>query len=189
MPESPKTVFKAGLQSDDDPWVFVMSDPTPDSYGDIVEPSWKLAQFKRNPIALWMHDSHVPIGTWERVRVEGDKLVGRLQLAARGTSEFIDTLWSLVEQRILRAVSVGFRPGKAEPLDPDDPWSGYRLSDNLLLETSLVSVGANPTTSARPTCAAHSPRQVICGAGRAFANNCVSADTTLPQPINAGNPP
>lgn len=142
MPD--KIVYKAGLQSSEDVWEFVMSDPTKDSYGDIVEPSWQLKQFKRNPIALWMHQSSVPIGTWDKVRVEGDKLVGRLQLAARGTSELIDTLWSLVEQRIIRAVSVGFRPGKAEPLDPENPWDGYRLSDNLLLECSLVTVGANP---------------------------------------------
>ena len=140
----PEALYKAGQQTQADPWEFTLSDPTPDSYGDIVEPDWKLAQFARNPIALWMHDHKTPIGTWENVRVEGDKLRGRLKLAARGTSEFIDTLWSLVEQRILRAVSVGFRPAKAEPLDPDDPFSGYRLSGNTLLETSLVSIGANP---------------------------------------------
>lgn len=140
----PDNLYKAGQQTQADPWEFTLSDPTPDSYGDIVEPDWRLSQFQRNPIALWMHDHRTPIGVWENVRMEGDKLKGRLKLAARGTSEFIDTLWSLVEQRILRAVSVGFRPAKAEPRDPDDPFSGYRLSGNMLLETSLVSIGANP---------------------------------------------
>lgn len=137
-------VFKAGTQSVSDPWTFVMSSPTKDSYGDVVVQDWKLQQFKRNPIALWMHSSSTPIGVWEDVKVEGGKLVGRLKLAARGTSALIDTLWALVEQRILRAVSVGFRPGKAEPLDEKDPFGGYRLAENELFECSLVSVPANP---------------------------------------------
>lgn len=137
-------IFKAGAQSASDPWTFVMSSPTKDSYGDVVVQDWKLQQFKRNPIALWMHNSSTPIGTWEDVKVEGGRLIGRLKLAARGTSTLIDTLWSLVEQRILRAVSVGFRPGRAEPLDTKDPHSGYTLAENELFECSLVSVPANP---------------------------------------------
>lgn len=137
-------IYKAGEQSPADPYDFIMSTADVDRVGDIVEQDWDLRQFKKNPIALWAHDHHMPIGTWDKVRVESGKLMGRLKLAARGTSEFIDTLHSLVEQRVLKAVSVGFLPKKAEALDEDDPWSGYRLSGNELMECSLCAVPANP---------------------------------------------
>ncbi|WP_230685915.1 HK97 family phage prohead protease, partial [Streptococcus pneumoniae] len=66
--------------------------------------------FNQNPIALWMHNADMPIGTWANIRLQGSELMAELVLAARGTSAFIDTLWSLMEQKILRAASVGFMP-------------------------------------------------------------------------------
>lgn len=143
MPDN--IVHKAGAQSADDPYEFIMSTDTRDRMGDVVEQDWNLRDFKKNPVALWSHKSYeLPVGTWKRVRVEAGKLRGRLELAEKGTSDFIDTLRSLIEQRIVKAVSVGFSPGKAEPLDEKDPWAGYRLSDNVLLECSPCSVPANP---------------------------------------------
>lgn len=137
------TIFKAGYQAQSDPFEFVMSTSSPDSYGDIVEQDWDLSQFRRNPIALFMHDADDPLGTWSDVAVRGGALTGFLTLAAPGTSEEIDTVRALLEQRILRAVSVGFTPGTAEPINPKDPLSGYRLSGNKLLECSVVSIPAN----------------------------------------------
>lgn len=128
---------------------FVLSDATIDSYGDMIEPSgWDLRNFKKNPIALFSHASSSPIGIWEDVRVEGGKLLGRLKLAARGTSSRIDELISLVEQGILRAVSVGFVPVKSEPLDPARPYGPQRYIKQELRECSLVSVPANPAALA-----------------------------------------
>jgi HK97 family phage major capsid protein/HK97 family phage prohead protease len=136
-----KTVAKAG-----DGLEFVLSDATKDSYGDVVEPNgWDLKRFKSNPIALFGHSSSFPIGTWSNVRVEGGRLVAKLNLAARGTSARIDELISLVEQGILRAVSVGFKPLQWEPLDKEKPYAGQRYIRAELLETSLVSVPANPS--------------------------------------------
>lgn len=128
---------------------FVLSDATVDRYGDIVEPDgWDLKNFKKNPIALFGHDSRFPIGKWADLRVEGGKLIGKLQLAQRGTSFRIDELIKLVEQGILRAVSVGFRALKAEPLNEADPYGPRRFLKQELLETSLVSVPANPAALA-----------------------------------------
>jgi HK97 family phage prohead protease/HK97 family phage major capsid protein len=122
---------------------FILSDDTPDSYGDVIDASgWDLSRFKANPIALFGHSSAFPIGKWEDVRVEGRKLLGKLRFAAEGTSDRIDELRRLVEQGILRAVSVGFRPlSDPEPLGKG---KGYRYRKMELLETSLVSVPANP---------------------------------------------
>lgn len=120
---------------------FVLSDETVDRMGDvIVAGGWQLANFKRNPIALFGHDQDTPIGVWEDLRVEGAKLMGRLKLAAKGTSQRIDEIISLIEQGILKAVSVGFKPIESEPLGE----RGIRFKRQELLETSVVSVPANP---------------------------------------------
>jgi HK97 family phage major capsid protein/HK97 family phage prohead protease len=124
---------------------FVLSDETVDRMGDVVSADgWMLGNFKKNPIALFGHSSAFPIGTWTNIRVEGGKLLGRLVLAARGTSARIDELISLIEQDVLRAVSVGFIPLKSEPIDAKRPYDGTRFIKQELLECSLVSVPANP---------------------------------------------
>ncbi|KRA42105.1 phage major capsid protein [Devosia sp. Root635] len=142
-------IFKV-LASKGEGMDFILSDGTVDRYGDIVEPSgWDLTNFKNNPIALFGHSSSFPIGSWENVRVEGGKLIGRLKLAARGTSARIDELIGLLEQGILRAVSVGFAPVEWEAIDPKDPWGGSRYTKQQLLECSLVSIPANPSALAK----------------------------------------
>ena len=138
-------VVKVGTVDVSDDLEFVLSDATPDRYGDVVEArGWDLSWFKQNPIALFGHDNAFPIGTWENVRVDNDRLVGRLKLAAPGTSARIDELRSLVEQKILRAVSVGFKPIESE----SNGKRGIRFLKQELLETSLVSVPANPAALA-----------------------------------------
>lgn len=139
------TIIHKVLAADGDGLDFVLSDATVDRYGDVVEPSgWDLKNFKKNPIALFGHNSNFPIGKWSDLRVEGEKLIGRLMLAKRGTSYRLDELIGLVEQGILRAVSVGFRPLKSEPLNPEKPHGPQRYLKSELLETSLVAVPANP---------------------------------------------
>lgn len=141
-------VHKA-VARDGDGVEFVLSDATVDRYGDIVEPAgWDLKNFKRNPIALFGHRSDFPIGKWADLRIEGGKLIGRLVLAAKGTSQRIDEMIALVEQGVLRAVSVGFRPLEMEPVDPKKPYGAMRYLRQELLETSLVSVPANPAAVA-----------------------------------------
>ena len=124
---------------------FVISDGSLDRHGTRINPDgWDLAAFKRNPIALWDHGGDPvlgrrPIGHWENVRVEGGKLIGRLILAAKGTSAIIDELALLVEQGVLRAVSVGFSvlergvPGKTQ----------FDFMRQDLHEVSLVAIGSN----------------------------------------------
>lgn len=139
--------LKAGQQSADDPFEFVLSDETPDRHGDIVRASgWNLTNFRKNPIALYghRHDAANVIGVWQNVRVEGKKLVGRLKLAKEGTSEVVDIVRSLLEQRILKAVSVGFRILDYTPRDKNEPWGGWDITGADLSETSIVPVPANP---------------------------------------------
>lgn len=132
-------ITKTGQQSESDPWTFVMSTEQVDRDGDIIrQDGIDLRNFKRNPVALFAHDHRQPIGTWENVRVEGKRLLGELKLAAEGTSEMIDTLRRLVEQRILKAVSIGFGVKEYERME-----EGYEFTGTELYECSLVAVPAN----------------------------------------------
>ena len=128
---------------------FVMSDETPDRMDDIImSDGWELDNFRKNPIALFGHRSDFPIGKWGNLRVEDKQLRGELQLAPEGTSERIDEIRRLIDAGILRAVSVGFRPKESVALDHKNPFSGCKFTKQELVETSLVSVPANPNALA-----------------------------------------
>lgn len=131
----------------DDPFEYVMSDASVDRYGDVIDSDgWQLANFRKNSIALFNHAADAVIGHWRDVRVDNEtrQLRGRLALAEAGTSPVVDAVRALVRQGILRAVSVGFRALKKEPVDAEKPYGAQRFLKSELVECSLVSVPANP---------------------------------------------
>lgn len=147
---SDKVVFKSSeLKAvEDGQYEFIASDETVDRYGDVVRVSgWETKNYKLNPIVLFQHQASNPVGISTKVWIDGKKLMARIRLAAQGTSPFIDTLRKLLEQSIIRAVSVGFRP-TAEPNyirdEHNDRVTGLEFIGQELLEISLVSVPANP---------------------------------------------
>jgi HK97 family phage prohead protease len=130
---------------------FILSDETPDRLGDIISTEgWDTSAFQKNPVALFNHNPNAPIGRWRNVRVENKSLRGELEMAAEGISPRIDEIRKLVDAGILKAVSVGFRPSKMEPLDPSDKsfFAPQRYLQQELVECSLVSVPANPNALA-----------------------------------------
>lgn len=127
----------------DDPLTYVMSDETVDRMGDVIEAKgWRLENFIKNPIALFGHDHTFIVGHWTNVKVQGGKLIGKLNLLPAGVSERLDEIRAAVEAGVLRAVSVGFTA------DPDQvermKTGGLRFRAADLMECSLVSVPANP---------------------------------------------
>ena len=144
-------VKEHGTSASDDPLEFVLSDATPDRFGDIVEPKgWQTDAFLKNPIALFNHDKSFPIGRWENLK-SGDKdLRAHLVLAPKGTSARHDEIRRLIEAGILRASSVGFRPIEFESIDPNDRFglNGTRYLQHELVETSVVAIPANPNALA-----------------------------------------
>lgn len=147
---SDKIVYKASeLKAvEDGQFEFVASDESEDRYGDIIRVAgWELANYKRNPIVLFQHMASNPVGISTKTWIDGKKLLARIKLAAEGTSPFIDTLRKLLVQKIIRAVSVGFRP-TADPKyirdEKEDRVVGLEFVGQELLEISLVSVPANP---------------------------------------------
>jgi len=130
---------------------FIASDETPDSYGDIVRvEGWELKRYRKNPIVLFGHRSDTPVGHSPKTSVDDERkaLVSRIKLAEEGTSDFIDTLYKLMKQRIVRAVSVGFRPTKDVEIlrDKEGTFTGLEFNGQELLEISIVSIPANPNS-------------------------------------------
>lgn len=125
---------------------YILSDESVDSFDDIVSSSgWQLDAFRSNPVALFSHVPHWPIGTWHDVRVEDGKLRGRLELLEKGKVPRVDEIRALVEAGILKGVSVGFRALEAEQIIGKDgkPTMGRRFTKQQLVEASLVSIPAN----------------------------------------------
>jgi HK97 family phage prohead protease len=149
LPPDARFQQRAAPPAGDNPLEFVMSDDTTDRMGDAIDQAgWQLAHFRKAPVALFNHDRNQVIGRWRDVAVRGGRLTGFLELAEEGTSALVDSIRKLVAQKILRAVSVGFRPLAAEPLDPENKWGAQRFTKCELLECSLVSVPANPNALA-----------------------------------------
>jgi HK97 family phage prohead protease len=144
---SPGVVHKIFVgKAGDDPLEYVMSDNTVDRMGDVIEPDgWSLANFKKNPIALFGHDSKFFIGNWANVRVEKGELRGRMSLLD-AVSDRLREIHAAVNAKILRAVSVGFREIQSEPLQGSK--GGIRYIKQDLIECSLVGIPANPNALA-----------------------------------------
>lgn len=132
---------------------FVISTDEKDRTGEVVEQSWDLENYKKNPIVLFGHDPSKPsyvLGKATEIvsDKDGNKNItlGTVQFAEEGTSEDADTVWKLVKQGILRTVSVGFIPHTFKKLANDDDTDV--LADNELLEFSIVPIPANPSAVA-----------------------------------------
>lgn len=147
--EAPALVMHKTKSTEGSGMEFILSDATPDRFGDTVQPSgWVVDNFKNNPIALFNHNSSFPIGKWKNIRVTDKDLRADLELAPRGTSDRIDEIRNLIDADILRATSVGFKPIEFEAINPKDPWGGTNYTKHELVECSVVAVPANPNALA-----------------------------------------
>lgn len=128
---------------------FVISTDTVDRMGDtIAVDGWQLANFRKNPVVLWAHDSSMhPIAKASNIRSEDGKL--------KATAEFVpadvphigpvaECTYRLLKSGFLSAVSVGFAPLKYSfSEEPGRKW-GIDFIEQELLEFSICPVPANP---------------------------------------------
>jgi HK97 family phage prohead protease len=142
-----KIVHKTNVSNFDAGLGCVLSDMSVDAYHDVVgDPSdsnlgWNLDDFKKNPIALWSHDSRSPIGVWRDVSVVNRALRGVLHLAPPGSTRLVDELRALLAANVVKGISVGFSPIEYKPRGDG---GGTHYLKQKLVEASLVSVPANP---------------------------------------------
>jgi len=143
-----------------------------DSHGDVVKQFWDLDRYNKNGPVLWNHnifessnysmggavrpEDVMPVGKGGDVKVSAKKLTAKLTLV-KGTAveePFIDKLWRRIQQGVIKAVSVGFRPGEQKRvLNASGGTDHYELGSaenpNELVEISFVPMGSNPEAVAK----------------------------------------
>lgn len=124
---------------------FVLSDESLNSQGfRVLTGGIDLSQFEKNPVMLYSHDADMlPIGRWENVRVEGERLLADAVFDQE--DEFAKKVESKVEQGIVKCCSIGFRALEFSD-DPVQLLPGQQymtVTKALLLECSICAIGAN----------------------------------------------
>lgn len=125
---------------------FVLSDQGLNSQGfRVLTSGADLQQFQKNPVMLYCHDGRMlPIGTWQNIRTEGDRLLADAVFDL--DDPFAAQVARKVEKGIIRCCSIGFDiievstdqalllPGQALPT----------VTRWRLMECSICAIGANP---------------------------------------------
>ncbi len=117
------------------------STPAVDREGEVILPealAASLQQYMENPIVTYAHDWLNPIGRTVEARASDAGLWVRIQL---GRTARAREVWQLVEDRILRSLSIGFNADPADGFERDGIWYWRRIE---LLEISIVPIPANP---------------------------------------------
>ena len=130
---------------------FCFSDNSVDRMDDTIDAAgWDLTDFNRNPVALWAHNSSAPpIGGARNVGVEGQRLMGDIEFARPETYAFAETIYRLLLDKFIRAVSVGFMPVRYRFAEGNpDRQHGIDFLEQSLLEISVCPVPANPNALA-----------------------------------------
>lgn len=153
------------INEDERSFEVIASTESLDSHGDVLRAFWDLSRYEKNGVVLWNHnlalymggeaEDTLPIGRGE-ARVDGKKLVAKIWLlkGEAETEPLVDKIWRRVQQRVLKAVSVGFRPGQVtRKVNAAGETEFYELGSkdrpNELREISLVPMGSNPDAVAK----------------------------------------
>jgi len=133
---------------------FTISTAAVDREADsIAVAGWDLANYRKNPVVLWGHDSsQLPIGRGFDVAVEGGALKASVEFIPEDTPEggaFAESVYRLARSGFIAATSVGFRPIKwtftaDKDRGADDWFPGIDFEEQELVELSIVTVPANP---------------------------------------------
>lgn len=121
----------------------VATTPSVDRVGDVIEP--RGVRFKNPAPLLWMHRNDQPVGTvkFDKPTDDGVTFEAHIpQIKEAGTlKDRLDEAWQSVKERLVTAVSIGFRvlDDAVEPIKG----GGLRFQKIEVLELSLVAIPAN----------------------------------------------
>lgn len=136
---------------------FTASTERADRMGDIIRvKGWDFTDFKRNPQALWCHQSReLPIGlvldSEKATKEDPPKLYQSIDFHGADLNPHADTVLRMIDARALRAVSVGFMPLEINnPREPEEreklglgSW-GVEFLKQSQLELSVCVIPAHP---------------------------------------------
>jgi HK97 family phage major capsid protein/HK97 family phage prohead protease len=123
----------------------VASSPAPDRRGDVLVPEG--AEFALPMPLLWQHDTTQPIGEVLEASVTPAGIRIRAQIAQVDEpgplKTRLDEAWQSVKARLVKGLSVGFKPLEARPVTKSDPYGGLHVSRWCWVETSAVTLPMN----------------------------------------------
>ena len=116
-----------------------------DRSGDVVvQKGVSVANFNKSRTVLWNHDQDHPVASCVDLAIKADAIEALVQFPDAGISPKADEVYGLVKAGVINAVSIGFLPLDAAPVDGKNPRKGIRINESELLEFSFVAVPANP---------------------------------------------
>ena len=111
----------------------------------IATDAWDLDNFKKNPVILFNHGldtlGGTPVGRATHVKETDDGLFIKVRMS-NSQAPGISMVRDLVEERILKAFSVGFDPKETDSLDVDGK-TVRKITKAELFEVSIVGVPMN----------------------------------------------
>ncbi len=123
----------------------IATTPTPDRYGDIVEP--KGAEFQLPIPLLWQHKSSEPVGEVFEAKVTAAGIEIKARFAKIDDpgklQDRIDEAWQSVKAKLVRGLSIGFSSIEYSLMES----GGYRFLKWSWLELSAVTIPANAEAS------------------------------------------
>ncbi len=124
---------------------FVGTKESPDRTGDVIRVAgWEFANFEKNPVFLWNHDTRIPpIGKVIKILTIGKEVHFDVQFAPASLNEFADLIFKSFAEGFLSAVSVGFLVKDLEPIFIDGDLVGLDILRQELLELSAVAIPAH----------------------------------------------
>jgi len=133
---------------------FTISTSSLDREGDTIAASgWDVRGYLKNPVVLWAHSySDLPVGTATSVWREGNSLKAKMYFASTPMAAQVE---ALLQDKVLRAVSVGFAP-KTFAFSA----TGINFYEQELLEFSVVPVPANAEALLQAPASAKEQRRI-----------------------------
>lgn len=123
----------------------IASTPSTDRRGDIIESSG--AQFTLPIPLLWQHDPGKPVGEVFAAQVTPAGIVVKARFTKidePGTlRDRLDEAWQSVKSRLVRGLSIGFKPLALTPIKKGDPFGGFHITRWLWAELSAVTLPIN----------------------------------------------
>jgi HK97 family phage prohead protease len=126
-------------------YTYVARTPAQDRNGRITDPDgWDFANYRRNPLVFANHDHSMPIGRSPRVWMQDQLMWAQVSFADTDQARAVQ---DLVDQDLLRAISIGWHSLKSSLIRDEDGWpTGLHSHKQELVELSIVSLPADPAT-------------------------------------------
>jgi len=123
----------------------IASTPEVDRVGDIVDPMG--AKFAPEIALLWQHKHDSPVGIAEfgrptRKGIPFKAVIAKIEEEGP-LKQLVDMAWQAVKAKLVRGVSIGFRPIKYDIMSE----GGLKFTETEIYELSLVTIPANASAT------------------------------------------